>query len=190
MEILSCSLLVCRALSAQWRSVGAVAPERVVASFLWFSPCVVQVRTSVEHVHLDSCDRTQAVSFKHSQIHCTIFNMVKKWPRSENVTKQQIFSTFARHNRNATAVFPVHKCLETCLETWTCETTLFHSDTDSVSQPNGLMCVRGDAQQDWDGPKGTGCEVSFAILHPCLGLCNYSRPTIGTSTRWDTSFSV
>ena len=34
MEILSCSLLVCRALSAQWRSVGAVAPERVVASFL------------------------------------------------------------------------------------------------------------------------------------------------------------
>ena len=33
MEILSCSLLVCRALSAQWRSVGAVAPERVVASF-------------------------------------------------------------------------------------------------------------------------------------------------------------
>ena len=34
MEILSCSLLVCRAWSAQWRSVGAVAPERVVASFL------------------------------------------------------------------------------------------------------------------------------------------------------------
>ena len=34
MEILSCSLLVCRALSAQWRSVGAVAPERVVASFV------------------------------------------------------------------------------------------------------------------------------------------------------------
>ena len=34
MEILSCSFLVCRAWSAQWRSVGAVAPERVVASFL------------------------------------------------------------------------------------------------------------------------------------------------------------
>ena len=34
MEILSGSLFVCRALSAQWRSVGAVAPERVVASFL------------------------------------------------------------------------------------------------------------------------------------------------------------
>ena len=28
------ALLVCRALSVQWRSVGAVAPERVVASFL------------------------------------------------------------------------------------------------------------------------------------------------------------
>ena len=34
MEILSSSLLVCRALWAQWRSVGAVASERVVDSFL------------------------------------------------------------------------------------------------------------------------------------------------------------
>ena len=34
MEILSCSLLVCRAWPAQWRSVGAVAPEHIVASFL------------------------------------------------------------------------------------------------------------------------------------------------------------
>ena len=34
MDFLSCSLLVRRALSAQLRSVGAVAPERVVASFL------------------------------------------------------------------------------------------------------------------------------------------------------------
>ena len=61
MEILSCSLLVCRAWSAQfyWRS-GA----RARCCFLpLFSPCVVHVRTSVD-VHLDSYDRTQAVSFK------------------------------------------------------------------------------------------------------------------------------
>ena len=63
MEILSCSLLVCCVLSAQWRSVGAVASERVVASFLCSRLCVLHVHTSVD-VHLDSCDRTQPVSFK------------------------------------------------------------------------------------------------------------------------------
>ena len=49
MEILSCSLFVCRALSAQWLSVGAVAPERVVASFLCSRlvscPCITFVET-------------------------------------------------------------------------------------------------------------------------------------------------
>ena len=29
----------------------------------------------------------------------------------------------------------------------TCVTTLFHSDTDSVSQPNGMMCKHDDARQ-------------------------------------------
>ena len=37
-----------------------------------------------------------------------------------------------------------------------------------------------------DGPKGIGCEVGFAILHPCLGLCSYSRSTMRIGTRWDT----
>ena len=51
------------------RLVGAVAlgwrsGARARCYFLpLFSPCVVHVRTSVD-VHLDSCDRTQAVSFK------------------------------------------------------------------------------------------------------------------------------
>ena len=51
------------------RLVGAVAlgwrsGARARCCFLpLFSPCVVHVRTSVD-VHLDSCDRTQAVSFK------------------------------------------------------------------------------------------------------------------------------
>ena len=61
------------------RLVGAVAlgwrsGARARCCFLpLFSPCVVHVRTSVD-IHLDSCDRTQAVSFKHSHIHSTIFN--------------------------------------------------------------------------------------------------------------------
>ena len=59
------------AMALGWRS-GA----RARCCFLpLFSPCVVHVRTSVD-VHLDSCDRTQAVSFKNSHIHCTIFNRV------------------------------------------------------------------------------------------------------------------
>ena len=59
------------------RLVGAVAlgwrsGARARYCFLpLFSPCVVHVRTSVD-VHLDPCDRTQAVSFNH----CTIFNRV------------------------------------------------------------------------------------------------------------------
>ena len=63
MEILSCSLFgvsrVVGAVALGWRS-GA----RARCCFLpLFSPCVVHVRTSVD-VHLDSCDRTLAVSFK------------------------------------------------------------------------------------------------------------------------------
>ena len=50
---------VCRALSAQWRSVGAVAPERVVASFLC-SRLVSYTCAFLLDVHLDSCDRTQS----------------------------------------------------------------------------------------------------------------------------------
>ena len=51
------------------RLVGAVALDwrsgaRARCCFLpLFSPCVVHVRISVD-VHLDSCDYTQAVSFK------------------------------------------------------------------------------------------------------------------------------
>ena len=65
---------MCRALSAQWRSVGAVAPERVVASFL----CSRLVSCTCAHlldVHLDSCDRTQSRFIQNSHIHCTIFNI-------------------------------------------------------------------------------------------------------------------
>ena len=75
MEILSCSLLVCRALSAQWRSVGAVAPERVVASFLC-SRLVSCTCALLLDVHLDSCDRTHSRLIQNSHIHCTIFNRV------------------------------------------------------------------------------------------------------------------
>ena len=60
--VLSCSLFglsrLVGAVALGWRS-GA----RTRCCFLpLFSPCVVHVRTSVD-VHLDSCDRTQAVSF-------------------------------------------------------------------------------------------------------------------------------
>ena len=67
--------LVCRALSAQWRSVGAVAPERVVASFLRsrFVSCTCALLLDV---HLDSCDRTHSRLIQNSHIHCTIFNIL------------------------------------------------------------------------------------------------------------------
>ena len=57
------------------RPVGAVAPERVVASFL----CSLLVSCTCAlllNIHRGSRDRTQAVPFKTSHIHCTIFNRV------------------------------------------------------------------------------------------------------------------
>ena len=36
------------------------------------------------------------------------------------------------------------------------------------------------------GHKGLAASWSFAILHPCLGLCSCSRSTVRTGTRWDT----
>ena len=74
MEILSCSFLVCRALSAQWRSVGAVAPERVVASFLC-SRLVSCTCALLWMFILTHATALIAVSFKR-HIHCTIFNRV------------------------------------------------------------------------------------------------------------------
>ena len=44
------------------------------------------------------------------------------------------------------------------------------------------VCVHASV---WDWPQAIGCEVGFAILHPCLGLCSYSKSTATTSTGWD-----
>ena len=58
---------VCRALLAHWRFVGAVAlgwrsGARACCPFLWFfSLCTCAL---LLNIHLDSCDRTQAISFK------------------------------------------------------------------------------------------------------------------------------
>ena len=52
-------------------------------------------------------------------------------------------------------------------------TTLFYSDTDSISQPNGLMCVHDDARQstmckcpqDDDYKTSSGCRSNKHYLH-------------------------
>ena len=67
--------LVCRALSAHWRSVGAVAPERVVASFLC-SRLVSCTCALLLDVHLDAFDRTHSRLIQNSHIDCTIFNIL------------------------------------------------------------------------------------------------------------------
>ena len=75
MEILSCSLCVscsvgalapCRARLAQWR------PSVLSLPCLFFLVCTCALPLNI---HLDSCDRTQAISLK-SHIHCTAFNRV------------------------------------------------------------------------------------------------------------------
>ena len=70
---------VCRALLARWRLVGVVAlgwrsGARACCPFLvcFSSVCTCALPLNI---HLDSCDRTQAISLK-SHIHCTTFNTV------------------------------------------------------------------------------------------------------------------
>ena len=91
------SQVVCFENHAEWRFclapfsvsrlVGAVAlgwrsGARARCCFLpFFSPCVVHVRISVD-VHLDSCDRTQAVSFK---------TVISTAPSSTGLSAQPLF---------------------------------------------------------------------------------------------------
>ena len=72
MEILSCSLFCVS------RPVGAVGPVRVVASFL----CSRLVSCASVDVHLDSCDRTLAGSFK--TVISTAPSSTEKNPQVEN----------------------------------------------------------------------------------------------------------
>ena len=85
---------LCRALLAHWRLVGAVAlgwrsGARALSLPLVFSLCTCAL---LLNIHLDSCDRTQAISFKTSHIHCTTFNILAAHPcLSVQVGFQRLF---------------------------------------------------------------------------------------------------
>ena len=61
--------------------------------------------------------------------------------------------------------------------------TLFHSDTDSVSQPNGLMCVHDDARQS------TMCKCpqddDYQTSSECPSNRHYSHDLSHASSMWD-----
>ena len=86
MEILSCSLFVCRAWSAQWRSVGAVAPERVVASFLCSR--LVSCTCALQWMFI----LTHATALKpfHSKQSCPLHHLQHKRSHMVNVAAHQV----------------------------------------------------------------------------------------------------